>query len=99
MADSEEKGSFIHSPRRITANQFGLEEVKLRKEFRERLMSHLFSASFLVFLIVLVMVGAGVAMLFGGRTFSEVSDYWKWIIPLATTYIGYAIGKSPKSED
>jgi hypothetical protein len=76
----------------------GLETAKLKKEFRERLMMHLFSASFLVFLIVLAMVGAGIAMLFGARGFSEVSEFWKWIIPLTTTYIGYAIGKSPKHE-
>lgn len=38
------------------------------------------------------MVVAGVILLCGARKFEEIAEYWKWIVPIVTTYIGYAIG-------
>lgn len=99
MAEVEGKSSFIHTPKRISATELGLETAKLKKEFRERLLSHLFSATFLVFLIILILIIAGVLLLFSeSRQFTEISEYWKWVIPLSTTFIGYAIGKPPKND-
>lgn len=91
------RSGFINTSRRVTPAEMGLETAKLKKEFRERMMAHLFSASFLVFVIVVILVLAGVGMLFGERDFNQISEYWKWTVPLTTTYIGYAIGK-PKHD-
>ncbi|MEQ4255438.1 hypothetical protein [Pseudomonas syringae] len=96
---SDPDNSFIGGYRTITPQEMGLEETKLKKEFRERLLSYIFSAVFLVFFIILIMVFAGVAMLFGNRDFSQITEYWKWVIPLATTFIGYAIGRGPKDAE
>lgn len=99
MTNPEGKSSFINTSKRINASELGLETAKLKKEFRERLLSHLFSSNFLVFLLILILISAGVLLLFNqGREFSEISEYWKWITPLATTYLGYAIGK-PSNKD
>lgn len=99
LTDNQQaKNGFIHTARRVSPSEMGLETAKLKKEFRERLMTHLFSAPFLVFLIVVILVVAGVALLLGDRDFNQISEYWKWIIPLTTTYIGYAIGK-PSTPD
>lgn len=99
MTETEGKSSFIHTPKRISASELGLETAKLKKEFREKLLSHLFSATFLVFIIIFMLVIAGVILLFSSkREFTEISEYWKWVIPFATTYMGYAIGQSRKQD-
>lgn len=92
---SQPQGSFIEHPQILTERHLGLEEKKLSKEFRERLISHIFSGTFLVFLLVASLVGAGIGMLWSGREFAQITEFWKWIVPLVTTYIGYAIGKQP----
>ncbi|MEH8141110.1 hypothetical protein Q7I15_10670 [Aeromonas veronii] len=89
------QGSFIQNPQVLTDRQLGLEEKKLTKEFHERIVSHLFSGAFLVFILIAALVIAGIFLLWSARTFEQVSEYWKWVVPLITTYIGYAIGKRP----
>jgi hypothetical protein len=89
------QGSFIQQPQVLTDGQLGLEEKKLAKEFRERLVNHLFSATFLVFLLVAALILAGICLLWSGREFAQIAEFWKWIVPLVTTFIGYAIGKQP----
>lgn len=92
--ENTNQNSLILESRVLTDRELGLEEKKLDKEFRERVVGHLFSAVFLVFLLVAVLVFAGVGMLiWSNRDFKEVTEYWRWIVPLVTTYIGYAIGK------
>lgn len=92
---TQSQGSFIEHPQVLTDRQLGLEEKKLTKEFRERLISYIFSGTFLVFLLVASLIAAGISLLWSSRDFTQVSEFWKWIVPLVTTYIGYAIGKQP----
>lgn len=66
---------------------------------KEKLVEQLLSANFLVFLIIVLIVFSG--FLFMNRessTFDEIIKFWQLIIPVVTTYIGYAIGKG-KSKD
>lgn len=96
---AESPGSFIKKPQILSERQLGLEKEKLSKEFRERLVSHLFSGTFLVFLLIAALVAAGICLLWSTREFGQVTEYWKWVIPLVTTYIGYAIGKRDGGSD
>lgn len=80
----------------ISAEELGLERHKLTTNFRERLLVQLLSPSTLVFIVILILVVGGVLLLAGSRNFTEIADYWKWITPIVSTYVGYAIGK--KSE-
>lgn len=92
------KGRFVGISRTIDEKQLGLEEKRLSKEFKERIISNLFSPNFLTFLLIASLIGAGIGLLFSDRTFEHVSEYWKWIVPLITTYIGYSIGKQSDSK-
>ena len=61
---------------------------------KEKLFDHLLSANFFVFLIIVLIVLSGI--LFMNREnskFDEIITFWQLIIPVVTTYIGYAIGK------
>ena len=67
---------------------------KLEKEFKEKLFEKIFSPHFFVFLITLLIITSGfVFMLRDGALKEDIIDYWKLILPIVTTYIGYAIGK------
>lgn len=94
MANDQINDGFIKASKTLTDGELGLEGKKIDKQFHEKVVDHLFSATFLVFLLVVIMVGAGIGLLWGGRAFAEVTEYWKWIIPIVTTFIGYAIGNN-----
>ncbi|QQE88868.1 hypothetical protein [Azotobacter chroococcum] len=67
---------------------------KLSNEFWQSLTENLFSSNFLVFIVTCIVISSG--FVYMGKTSSqtEILDYWKLILPVVTTYIGYAIGKS-----
>ena len=73
---------------------FHTQTNKINKELKEKWVDMLFSANFLVFLITVFVIISG--FLFMSREDAikaDIIDYWKLILPVVTTYIGYAIGK------
>jgi hypothetical protein len=97
-ADKSQKSSFHPSQLKITTPiQADLATKQLNKEFRENVIASLLSANFLVFLITLFVLVAGFVIMIKTNEFEKIIDFWKVILPLITTYVGYAIGKG-KSE-
>ncbi len=75
------------------------ETNRLQLEFKQKWIDNLFSANFLVFLVTLVVMASGfVYMRIDGVAKSDIFEYWKLILPVVTTYIGYAIGKGTQSD-
>lgn len=74
------------------------ETNKLNLELREKWLDKLFSANFLVFMVtVLIIISGFIFMGIEGIGKADILDYWKLIIPVITTYIGYAIGKGKQT--
>ena len=74
------------------------ETNKMNAAVREKWLEKLFSPSFLVFVVVVLIILSG--FIFMSRDDSQVDSvftYWKLILPVVTTYIGYAIGKGRSS--
>lgn len=70
------------------------ETKKMNHELQEKKLDRLFSVNFLVFMVVVLVIISGFAfMAVDSVTKSDIIDYWKLIIPVIMTYIGYAIGK------
>ena len=69
------------------------ENKKLSNEVLLSLVSNVFSIHFFVFLIVIIVTLSGYSMLQNESDFSKVIDFWQIIIPVITTYMGYAIGR------
>jgi len=70
------------------------ETNRLHLELKEKWLEKLFSPNFLVFLVTILVILSGfIFMAVEGIEKSDILDYWKLIIPVITTYIGYAIGK------
>lgn len=71
------------------------ETTELSIKFKEKIIAGLLSANFFVFIIIIAVVYSG----FHYMTIQDVKkedivEYWKLILPVITTYIGYAIGKN-----
>lgn len=72
---------------------------KNKLELNAKLIDHLFSAHFLVFIVTLFVIASGfLYMRMDGLQKGDILDYWKIIIPVITTYIGYAIGRGRQRE-
>lgn len=68
-------------------------------EFKEKWLEKLFSPNFLVFIVTLLVIGSGFIFMYVETvTKSDIVEYWKLILPVVTTYIGYAIGKAKQSQ-
>ena len=73
---------------------FHSESNKATAAFREKLLTQLFSVNFLVFVITAMVIISGfIFMTKESASFENIKNYWQLILPLVTTYIGYAIGK------
>lgn len=82
------------SPEHLKATlKFKSDTQKLNNEFWQNLTENLLSANFLVFLVTCLVIASGFVFMFRTSLITEVIDYWKLILPVVTTYIGYAIGK------
>lgn len=76
------------------------ETNRINLEFKQKWIDKLFSANFLVFLVtVVVMLSGFVYMRVDGVVKADIIEYWKLILPVVTTYIGYAIGKGNESAE
>lgn len=70
------------------------ENNKLNIALKKKWLETLFSANFLVFLVTIFVIASGfVYMCVDGVMKTDIVEYWKLILPVVTTYIGYAIGK------
>lgn len=75
------------------------ENNKLNIEFKEKCLEKLFSANFLVFIITTLVIGSGfVFMYVSGATTADIMNHWRSILPVVTTYMGYAIGKGKQND-
>lgn len=76
------------------------ENNKINLEFRDKWLEKLFSANFLVFIVTVAVIASGfVYMRIDGVAKGDINEYWKLILPVVTTYIGYAVGRGSKKED
>ena len=67
---------------------------KLSNEFWKNFTENLFSSSFLVFLVTCLVIASGFVIIYKLNTLNEIIEYWKVVLPVVSTYIGYAIGKT-----
>ena len=73
---------------------FYTESNKVNAAVKEKWLEKLFSPNFLVFIITsLVVISGLIFMSKEGIELSNIMEFWKLILPVVTTYIGYAIGK------
>jgi len=78
--------------------KFHSDNSKLNNKIKEQWVEKLFSPHFFVFIITIFIIASGfVVMIKDGSERADIVEYWKLILPVITTYIGYAIGKG-KSE-
>ena len=89
------KDGFHPTKLRIEAE---LEGKRMKKEFNENLLAKVFSSHFFVFLVTSAVVVSGLMFMQKTNELEKVIEYWKVILPLVTTYIGYAIGRG-KGDD
>ncbi|TPQ33405.1 hypothetical protein [Cupriavidus pinatubonensis] len=67
---------------------------RITLEFRDKLLDKVLSANFLVFVATIFTMIIGVIYMFrDGVTKDDIIEFWKLILPIVTTYLGYAIGK------
>lgn len=79
--------------------EYQTENTKLTLGFKEKWLEKIFSPNFLVFLVTIIVLISGFAfMQVEGVAKSDILDFWKLILPVVTTYIGYAIGKGKSSD-
>ncbi|WP_279502301.1 hypothetical protein [Aeromonas veronii] len=71
---------------------------KVNAAVREKWLEQLFSANFLVFIVTFMVVISGFILMSRGNVeVDSIMKYWQLILPVVTTYIGYAIGKGVSS--
>jgi len=73
--------------------EFEHENKKLTKEVLLSIVENIFSIHFFVFLIVILIAYSGYSMLEKESDFAKTLEFWKVIMPVITTYMGYAIGR------
>jgi hypothetical protein len=75
-----------------------IETTRQALEFKDKWLEKIFSSNFLVFVITVLVIASGfVFMSIKDVLKSDIVDYWKLILPVVTTYIGYAIGKGKQA--
>lgn len=70
-----------------------IEKNKIKMEFREKILLNIVSPQFLVFIVTLMVLISGFLFIYKFTEYDKVIEYWKIILPLITTYVGYAIGR------
>jgi hypothetical protein len=74
--------------------KFHSEANKVSAAVKAKWLEQLFSSNFLVFIITLIVIISGfVFMSRDNADIKNIIEYWQLILPLVTTYMGYAIGK------
>lgn len=77
-------------PRKLTPD---IERTRVWAELWHKLFDRLLSAPFFAFLLVLLVLLAGLWFQSSKSDTKEVMEFWKLILPVVTLYVGYAIGK------
>jgi hypothetical protein len=66
---------------------------------KDKLTEQLFSANFLVFIVTVLVIISGLIFMSKEKSdFEGIFKFWQLILPVVTTYIGYAIGKGKSKE-
>ena len=90
-----QNGSLTHPVIEVGA----IEAIAIGDETKQKLLEQLFSPNFLVFLVTVLVIASGfIFMSRENAAIDNIIKYWQMILPVVTTYIGYAIGKG-KSKD
>ena len=74
------------------------ENNKLNKEFKDKILDSFFSAHFFVFLIIVLIISSGFIFISKVDDTKSIIEYWKVILPVITTYIGFAIGRKSSAK-
>ncbi|XDF80126.1 hypothetical protein AAFX60_017255 [Aliivibrio fischeri] len=75
------------------------ETHKVNVASKDKLMEKLFSPNFLVFIVtILVIISGFIFMAKESSSFDGIFKFWQLILPIVTTYIGYAIGKGKQKD-
>ena len=61
-------------------------------DLKKEMITRIITPSFYAFILVFIVLISGIVSLFR-VDYSKAVDFWKLIIPVLTTYLGYAIGK------
>lgn len=76
-----------------------IEALKIKSEFWHNILSkHIFCNHFYVFFITAVVALSGVMFSILSNSSKDINEYWKIIMPIITTYMGFAIGKKVKTD-
>ncbi len=93
-------GFQVDSGSGIDAKYYETKKKELNSKTIEVMVNKVFSPDFLVFIIVLCVLFAGINFIDDKKTFEDIKSFWQILIPIITTYIGYAIGSGKnKLED
>jgi hypothetical protein len=68
---------------------------KNKCNLQKELISRLITPSFYSF-ILLILIIVGTIIVSSKMNYDQITNFWEIIIPLLTTYLGYAIGKNDK---
>ncbi|BBM00446.1 hypothetical protein [Microbulbifer sp. GL-2] len=92
------------SETRITLEQVKveLEHDKAKRElsinFKQKILEKFLSESFFAFVITLVVIAVGISYMYVDTVEKgDIESFWKLILPVITTYLGYAFGKRRQS--
>jgi hypothetical protein len=96
----DKSSGFEPSGGKLTQNQMNarLELTKLNLDYKDKIWSRWFSPNFFAYTLVSLVVIAGIICIVKVKEFDKWIEFWKVIIPVITTYIGFAIGKQSKKE-
>jgi hypothetical protein len=67
------------------------------KEWKEKILTTLTAANFLVFTVTLLIIISGFYFMNVSNKKEDVIEYWKCILPLITTYVGFAVGRPKRN--
>lgn len=93
---SSRKNGFDVEHARVQLNA-EVENKRISAQFMGQVVQHLFSSNFLVFLVICAVIASGFVYMTHQQDSKDVFEYWRLLIPIITTYIGYAIGRSTGS--
>lgn len=96
----DKDNGFDPSGGRLTPTQINarIELTKLNLDYKDKIWNRCFSPNFFAYILVSLVVIAGIVCIVKVEESDKWIEFWKVIIPVITTYIGFAIGKHSKKE-
>jgi len=73
-----------------------IERERNNYSLKKEVICRLITPSFYAFVLLLSII-IGTVIISWKMDYAQITDFWKIIVPVITTYLGYAIGKSDRS--